>query len=185
MEGCECGLETYEWKDIEYFDVSFDKRTAALIDLLDQDQRIESVLDIGCGLGFAKKYLRQIRGGNIKYTGLDYRRRDEETVICDLNKHEFVEQNYDLFIVAGCLEYVEDVEWFFKQFSRCKKSALISYRTMEYNSNFDVRKKNAWKNNLYRVDIISKMRDNGFFLNKEQLYKNKTVLFHFKRKECL
>ena len=65
VERREDGLETYEWKDIEYFDVSFDKRTAALIDLLDQAQRIESVLDIGCGLGFAKRYLKKIRGGVI------------------------------------------------------------------------------------------------------------------------
>ena len=45
-----------DWKEIEYFTDSFDKRTAALIDLLDIKDDVKNVLDIGCGMMFARNY---------------------------------------------------------------------------------------------------------------------------------
>lgn len=105
-------MESVEWKNIEYFDESFDKRTAALIELLD-NRDFNSILDVGCGMGFAKKHL--LSKGIEGYTGLDYKKRNSETLVCDLNNKEFANKNYDLFLIAGCLEYVEDPDWFFSK----------------------------------------------------------------------
>lgn len=170
-----------EWRDIEYFDETFDKRTKELIDLLPSENDLKSVLDIGCGMGFAQDYLN-VAKGIINYSGLDYKKRNDNTIVCDLNKMEFAKDEYDLFLVAGCLEYVENVEWFFSQFNNCKMEALISYCDIKRNSDMSVRKRNAWKSHLYEEEIIKNMEKQGFFLLKSKEYNKKTILLDFRRK---
>jgi len=171
-----------EWKDIEYFSERFDLRTAKLIDLLDDSYLVKDVLDIGCGLMFAKRYLYEKYGIN-NYYGLDYKSRDNETIICDLNKKEFPSKYYDLFLVAGCLEYIKDVQWFFSRFVFCKKYALISYCSVELVPDLEKRRNGAWKNDLTALDIKNYMSGEGFVADKEVIDAEfATNLFLFKRK---
>ena len=166
-----------EWSEIEYFDETFDKRTKALIDFSDEYIGISDVLDIGCGMMFAKGYLKS--KGIHNYSGLDYKKRDDNTIVCDLNKKEFYDHEYDLFLIAGCLEYVENPEWFFEQLKKCRKKILISYCTIELNSNLEQRRANAWKNDLCENDIVCGICKVGFKLSKKCIYREKTVFFEF------
>ena len=146
-----------EWEKIEYFDKSFDYRTKALIDLLSYEEKAHcfaNMLDIGCGLQYAKRYFADKY--NIDYCGLDYKPRSNDTIVCDLNKKQFHDVKFDLFLVAGCLEYVIFVEWFFDQISKyCRKCLLLSYCTLELNPDIEQRNYNAWKNCFEKQEIVS------------------------------
>ena len=57
---------------------------------------------------------------------------------------------------------------------------MISYCAMEYNNNIERRREGvAWKNHMYKDDIIKKMEMRGFSLANESLYKGETVLYKF------
>lgn len=71
--GKELGLEQTMWR----------KRTIACRKLIPQDAT--TVLDIGAG----NMYLKNILPDTVKYYPLDYTKRCEDTLTCDLNKKEF------------------------------------------------------------------------------------------------
>lgn len=128
---------------------------------------------------YAKAYLENRFGtGNIEYSDLDYvdRKLEGKTIVCDLNKYEFPKEEFDLFIVAGLLEYVEDVEWFLGQFVFCKKMAVISYCAIEEIGDINVREHMAWKNNLSAQTIVDSMKKIGFQLEKKDMFNNTTLL---------
>lgn len=172
-----------EWKEIENFDESFNRRTKALLDLLELHMGNDSyvdMLDVGCGLMFAKDYFAKKRG--IEYYGVDYKKRAEDTLVCDLNKKEFPQRKFDLFLIAGCLEYVEDLEWFFEKIGdMCKKTVCLSYCLIELNPDIGVRQSNAWKNHLSENMIIDAMKKQGFLVSQKEIYNKKTMLFIFKK----
>lgn len=169
-----------EWKDIERFEKKWNDRTKTLLNMLNKDENYMSILDIGCGVQFAKSYLNK-KFPEIEYYGLDYAKRSEDTLICDLNKKEFPNEKFDVFLISGCLEYVIPIDWFFEQFVKCKKTALISYCSIELNPIKVVRENNAWKNSLSVIEIDKYMQKQGFILKAREIFKQKTDLLHYDR----
>lgn len=155
-------------------------------DKIIKDHSIESVVDIGCGLGFACKYFSQkglyvtgIEGGlnainNTVFSG-DLRQNDY-TVSSALNYEE-----YDL---GWCCEFVEHVEEqfvdnFLADFEKCKHMAMtyaepgkpgyhhVNCQPKEYWVNHMARLKfklnEAYSNELQ--SIAKKLNNNGPFIH--------------------
>lgn len=169
-----------EWRDIERFERKWNNRTKTLLKFLEKQKTYTSLLDIGCGVQFARTYLRK-KHPEIKYYGLDYCARSEDTLICDLNKKAFPDQNFDIFLISGCLEYIIPLEWFFGEFKKCNKTALISYCSAELNPMESERENNAWKNNLSIHEIDKYMQDQGFKRIHREIYNKRTELLHYDR----
>ena len=53
-----------------------------------------------------KKYLSK----KIKYIELDYCKRNEDTIICDMNKDKLPVMDVDMYYLAGVLPYIDDKE---------------------------------------------------------------------------
>jgi hypothetical protein len=128
-----------KWQNIEYFDADWKKRICKMAELIG-DEKV--ILDLGCG----KMWLRQFLGPEKVYLGCDYVKRDADTIVCDFNKYQFPDCQADLCFVSGCLEYVEDLNWFFDEIARHALVLVVSYCTYELSPDIRLRKSLGWVN---------------------------------------
>lgn len=163
------------WNQIEYFDPAWEKRIQQMSSFIPSGS---SVMDLGCGQMNLKKYIP-----DSLYIPVDYRRRDDQTVICDFNKHEFPEQKADTIFVSGCLEYITDFTWFINSMCQAAHLIIISYCSTDYFRDLSQRHSNHWQNHLSHDDIISLFRKNRFQLSETALTPSKNSIFVFKKSE--
>lgn len=166
------------WSQIEYFDENWKIRIQAMI-LLFEDE--SSVLDIGCG----KMWLKEFLPKHVTYYGCDYRSRSPDTIVVDLNKKEFPDINIDLCFISGCLEYVENIDWFISQLRSSTNSVIISYCTRDQNSDLNTRKCNGWVNHLYSDELVMIFKSYGFVLVAESTAVAGNHIYKFKITDSL
>jgi hypothetical protein len=160
------------WKDIEYFDDSWKQRINEMARYIPANA---TVMDLGCGT----EWLRQIVGpGN--YTGVDYRRRGENTVVCDFNKGQFPGLRRDVAFVSGCLEYVTDYRWFIAQICENANVCILSYCSLEMHPDPVARRRAGWVNDLTIDGIKREFGKHRFNLSAETVTLGNTILV-FKR----
>ncbi len=70
-----------------------------------------------------KKYLSK----KIKYIELDYCKRNEDTIICDMNKDKLPVMDVDMYYLAGVLPYIDDKEALLNQMGGGKYILLSAY----------------------------------------------------------
>lgn len=132
-----------------------------------------TLLDLGCGEMHIRKFLKP----GIKYYGCDYKKRDKDTIVCDLSQNEFPQINVDCIFIAGVLEYL--VNWYdvLREASKHTDQILMCYSTLEAATERDP----IWVNAISSDGIIKLMAQCGFFLiNRERYY---TVdIFDFAKK---
>ena len=102
------------------------KRAEMMAKMIPRD--VTSILDIGCGEGLVKQYLPD----NIKYYGLDYCKRDDDTIVCDLNKEELPNIDVDLYYLCGVFDYIEDKKHFIKGLKNVKYVLLSKTRNERF-----------------------------------------------------
>lgn len=165
-----------QWENIEYFDDTFTVRVYHMAKLISDDS--SSVMDLGCGM----KKLRTFLKSNINYIGVDYVDRDNDTIVCDFNKKEFPASYVDTIFVSGCLEYVEDVEWFLENISKyAKKELILSYCPLEYVSDIRDRRKIGWKNHMSISQLNTVLKKFGLKITFGEKSIGSNVIFHFEK----
>jgi len=139
-----------EWKDNEYFDSAWKSRQELLSERISVEDI--SVCDFGCGPGWLKEFISE----NKQYYGVDYVKRDTETIVCDLNKGEFPNQleGVDVAVCSGVIEYIENVEDFVERLAGFCSKVVMSYCSLEEIGALRARKKLAWKNHYYTGQLI-------------------------------
>lgn len=100
-------------------------RSKELSDFIDSDCR--SVLDLGCGEMHIRNFLKE----GVKYYGCDYKKRDNDTIICDLSAGEFPDIEADTCFMAGVLEYLKNWQEVLENMSRHCRQIVMSYSTSE------------------------------------------------------
>lgn len=163
-----------KWKEIEYFDEVWKNRIEMMAKYIKPDF---SVLDLGCG----KMWLKNFLAPTNTYFGSDYLSRSEDTIVCDFNKYEFPDKNVDCIFISGCMEYVNDVNWFVQSVESHSNYVVLSYCLMEHFPNLEVRKQNAWVNHLTNSDVIELFKKNNFELLEETITKTNNSIFFFKK----
>ncbi len=172
-----------EWRDNEYLTSDWYSRCETLLGFV--ESKDSTLLDIGCGSGNVIECIRNMDLEQIKYYGLDYVSRNENTLVYDLNEYQFPDEEYDVFLCSGVIEYVVDADWFFEQFSKCRKQAVISYCLMERADSVLDRRRSCWKSDLTMRQIINMMSCQGFVLFNSKTINELTVCMDFRRKEIL
>lgn len=155
------------------------KRIILMKDLIGEHNR--SVLDIGCWEGELKEYLQ----GTIRYYGCDYVKRQQDTIVCDLNHYEFPTVDFDVAYISGSLEYMENLEWYFDQICKANHEVILSYSLLEYFPLIDIRKKKSWVNHLTVLEIMEYMKRRKFLLATSAFWGKWTVIFKFERKDVV
>lgn len=90
------------------------RRARYLAELIPKD--VKSLMDIGCGESLIKEYLPE----NMQYYGVDYCRRDENTIVRDLNKELLPDISVDVYYMAGFFAYVDNIKDFLNQLSAAR-----------------------------------------------------------------
>lgn len=164
------GKKMTKWKDIEYFNPDWKERIKNMAEFIEPK---ECVMDLGCG----QMWLREFLPDNCKYIGVDYVARDDYTLICDFNLYQFPEENSDVMFISGCLEYVENYEWFINQVSSKCKKCILSYCITDNFPNILERKRRAWVNHFSRDNIITLFKKNNFKMINELKTLNNIFVF--------
>lgn len=153
--------ETYnEWEGIEYFRDTWAERSKKMSYWIKKDCR--TLLDLGCGEMHIKKFLKS----DIKYYGCDYKKRDVDTIICDLSQNEFPQMNVDCIFIAGVLEYLVNWNDILREASCHTNQILMCYSTLEAAPERD----SIWVNAISSDEIINLMAQCGFILIQKERY---------------
>lgn len=176
--------ESYE-KDnnINYEDYySWDWRAKKLFSLITTD--VKSIMDVGCGNCRLKNYLND----DIVYYGLDYTRRDENTIVCDLNKDSLPKLKVDLYYMAGVIYYVDDLERLFSQMRDCKYLIFDFYDEANYlrldghYADINTPVLNKRKGYLTFVELLNALAANGFMIEQGIYDFEKSYAYYFRAK---
>ena len=161
------------WEKIEYFDDAWRQRVNQMAEFIPKSA---TVMDLGCG----REWLKEIVGLK-NYTGVDYRSRAENTVVCDFNKKQFPEFRRDVAFVSGCLEYVTDYRWFIAQICEKANMCILSYCPLEMHPDLGARRRAGWVNDLTIDDIKREFDKHHFVLSAETVTPTRNAILVFKQ----
>ena len=112
-----------------------------------------SVLDIGCGNQILTEFLFK----SVKYTPADIIARTEDTIILDIDKEIWPTGKWDYITACGVLEYIHDLNSFFKNSTPLAKNIILTYHISHNRQTLDGKKRRAqlgWLSNYSLADII-------------------------------
>jgi hypothetical protein len=126
---------------------SWSDRIAVAAALLDGVRR---VADFGCGSMALERHLVP----DSLYLPVDVVRRDERTIIVDLNVDPFPEITADACVGLGLLEYLFDVPSFLLAARQRYATLVTSYNPVEVDSwEVEARRAHAWVNDYSRAQL--------------------------------
>lgn len=159
-------FEQTDAKALEKQRTGWKMRAKAMAQLIPED--VKSLMDIGCGEGVLKAFLNK----DIRYYGLDYCKRDEDTLVCDINKDKLPDIDVDLYYLGGVIDYVTDVPRFIRQFSNGKYVIISKTRNERFirldDKVIDSGYLNYGIGAYYCSDLITDMYEAGFVCRKMQ-----------------
>lgn len=139
-----------------------------ITDLILQMQRLISkenfsLLDLGFG---TKETSDRMKQAVLEYWGVDYVNSGKSAVMEEYNQGDFPDVQADAVFGADCLEYVIDVDSFVEKICRSgRNEILVSYCTIEDESDLSVRKNRGFRNHLTKDELLEKFRTGGFSLD--------------------
>ena len=160
-----------EWEYIEHFEDWWAPRSQLMNGYIKPE--CGSLLDLGCGKMHIRKYLNE----QIKYYGCDYKKRDEETIVCDLAKGEFPSISVDTIFIAGVLEYLNNWRDVLKKCSDQCSQIVMSYCTIDVAP----QRNPVWVNCATHQEIVDEMLKNGFKLIDSTTWAETNEVFNFEK----
>ncbi len=170
-----------EWKNIEFFTDVWENRIKKMTSMISPE--IVNVIDLGCGEG----KLKNILPTKINYYGVDYKRRNDGTIVCDFNHHEFPEllsinkldASKTAFFCSGCFEYIDDPKWFVRKL-RYAQEVIISYTVFEHKK--QKRNQLGFKNHFTSFELNTLITKHGFKCEKASYFGGQ-ILFKFVKEQ--
>ncbi|MGC6172952.1 hypothetical protein [Lacrimispora sp. 38-1] len=129
------------------------------------DENMKSVVDYGAGQMYLKTFLSK----DVKYYPIDYMKRFDDTIVCDLNKGNFPDLQADVAVLNGVLEFLITAEDLIKHVcEKTKNMIIISYMTVDKFPNITGRRTSGYLSDLTELKIIHLLDDGGFKLVKKE-----------------
>lgn len=162
------------WKSVERFDDRWRGRIKQMSGFISKNDT--SVVDLGCGPMWLKDYLE----ADVTYTGVDYKNRGPNTIICDLNKDCLPELYSDVYFISGCLEYIHSPSHLVQEMSRqTLNRCIISYCSVNHFSDQRLRRKKGWVNHLTEEQLIDLFISNDMSLQNQCITADNNSIFVF------
>ncbi|WP_418510302.1 hypothetical protein [Corallibacter sp.] len=143
------------WKNDKELLPNWNERSALLASYITANTH---VIEFGAGSMYLKTILHDVKS----YTPSDIVKRDENTIVCDLNKPiDFDLTAYDVAVFSGVLEYVYDIESVVKTL----RDANINQIILSYCCSDIVtltRVKNGWLSDYNRLELEAIFFNNGY-----------------------
>jgi hypothetical protein len=157
------------WSSLSEFRPSWSERIERMARFIDRPGK---VADFGCGPMWLERCLRS---GNT-YVPLDCMRRDERTIVVDLNTDPIPELDAQIAFMSGVLEYIQDLPAIVRQLENQDFSRLIiSYNTLEEVPDLLARRKLNWVSHLYLAEVVQ-LFTATFALVESDSYTTNTIL---------
>ena len=103
------------------------------------------------------------------YYPVDYIKRFEETIICDLNSGIFPNLEVDVAVFNGVLEFLTtSEELLLYSCARAKRKVILSYMTVDRFPNSEARRTSGYVSDLSEKQIIAILGRCGFSLTQKQ-----------------
>lgn len=117
-------------------------------------KRGDAVADVGCGAMTLERHLPK----GCSYVPVDVVRRDDRTVVVDLNRERLPDLNATVIVALGLVEYLFDPKSFFQRCHETSPRLIFSYHPVDMNYGHD-RLADYWVNSLTVMDIMSQCFD--------------------------
>lgn len=166
--------------------ISLNKALARFINF----DKVDTVLDFGANMEFLRRFLP----AEIKYIPIDYEKYTENTLLYDLNQHNFPtpeqiskEGGYapksTAFIYGGIIQYITDWQWFLEMAYQNCNYLIMHHGDFRY-INRDFRMQHWMRNNaLFNHEIILYAEKIGFAFTGAADFRLRTTIMRFEKKE--
>lgn len=125
------------------------------------DGNVHSVADYGAG----EMYLKTLILPEVKYFSIDYIKRSEDTILCDLNTGNFPNIHIDASVLSGVLEFLTTAESLLRHVCiTTKYRILLTYMTLNKFSSIEGRRASAYVNDFTESQIVGLLSQYGFIL---------------------
>jgi hypothetical protein len=149
------GTDVERWSEPENLKLTWARRAEVAGRLIPRNARL---LDLGCGAMDLERFLDP----SVTYIPADIVRRDERTLLCDLNAGELPQIDVDVITLLGVLEYVHDVARLLGRLRRMQATVICSYNPIDLGSTD--RREQGWFNDLTSAGLCAKAVEAGFRL---------------------
>ena len=157
--------DDFEWQnfsdDVYEFDVNMHliEELATCIDKNDK-----SVVDLGAGGMHLNKFIPS----DSLYYPVDYKKRCDQTVVCDFNKKEFPNINADVYVLCAMLYYIDDPIWLLEQSAAfASRKIIIALNNKSLADNPEAMHMGGFKNYIFFDEIASILKEYGFNTTKD------------------
>ena len=148
------------WSELANFDSSWDMRAALAARFLPAGAH---VIDIGCGTMALE---RELQPGS-RYTPADLYKRDDRTLVCDLNAGEFPDVGLATHIaMLGVLEYLTNLPATLAWARAKNRPVVLSYCPVDRTDGFD-RPAHGWMNAYSTSDLEQLFEESGFVIRAQ------------------
>jgi len=110
-------MMVHKWEDSQFTNSNWTKRTILVSQLMIENK---DILDLGCGKKEILKYYK-----SKSYIGVDI--REDADLIINLKDNFIIPGTYDYVLCCGILEYIDDIELFFKKIMFLGKEFIITW----------------------------------------------------------
>ena len=137
------------WSSSVEFDESWKRRITAMASHIKGPC---SVADFGCGM----MWLEQFLPPGCTYVPIDIARRDERTIVLDLNRDPLTAIQAEVAFLSGVLEYVENVELFAQKLTGAGfRQIILSYCTLDKFGDLNNRKNLNWLSHKSLFELLA------------------------------
>ncbi len=141
----------------------------------------KSLMDLGCR---NSKFVKSICPEGVKYFPVDFKKHDEEIIVCDFNDGEFPDIKADSILCAFTAEFVEPLPQFLADMcNAAQKQILMICRPVDKENNANRRWKNPFLTDFTEDFLIKSMAQNNFQLNAKYFAsENRSIILYDFRK---
>lgn len=162
------------WTSDSEFDEAWKGRISRMASHIKLPGRIA---DFGCGLMWLEDFLDP----QSHYIPIDYIRRDNRTIVVDLNNGKIPAIEADVAFLSGILEYIVDIDTFLEELIEYEfKLIILSYCTLESFPNKEQRSRLNWVNHKSIRDIIAIIIPNYKLIEIDKYGQNTILVFEKK-----
>lgn len=159
------------WSDAAHLSPNWADRARFAARLVPAGLRI---LDIGCGAMDVERLFAPS-----SYHPVDIVARDGRTTVVDLNRDIIppsILTDIDIVTMLGVIEYIDDIDPHLRAIASKGVQLLVSYNSTDRCQNND-RRGDGWVNDFTTNDIIRKLEQSGFEVQKFAVYDQQVIIF--------
>lgn len=157
------------WKHDHSLSSDWDSRNSIIAEMIEDHS---DVIEFGAG----RMLLRDLLKPSCTYQPTDIVRRNDDTLVIDLNSRSFeIPRRFSHAVFSGVLEYVWDLPAVTAKLDRCVMSVVASYASTDLVPNYILRKSNGWVSHHSEKFFVESFQRCGFIATNMQIWRDQVI----------